>query len=691
MRADQPYNPKTLFRFKYDIDTRIVEQDEALVKEYDMERFYYNMPQGFSDTNVIEEDRAVYNDMYARLDAGENYATADFRVTSDMHWARVTLYRESPDSSIFQGIVQDVSERYDWIIQQAEQRELEQDRFRNKELEALQLMRAITETYDMVVSVNLTQNYYYYFNYEHFINQESQEGVFDEVINYHGGLVSEEHREIYYNTFSRKALIQAYKEGKKSVYLEYQQADDNGEYHWLATHTMFVENPYSDDIMEITISQNIDERIRKEQENQFILKDALLMAEKANDAKSDFLSRMSHDIRTPMNAIIGMTTIAAAQIDDREKVKECLTKIGISSKFLLSLINDILDISKIESGKMSINKQQFSMQELLGSLLNSAISLTNDKNQSFRYHIDDNLSEVYIGDRLRIEQIFMNLIGNAYKFTPENGEISFSAKVVSHGEDRDVVKFIVEDNGVGIAEDFLEKLFEPFAQDEGMHNRKGSGLGLAIVQNLLHLMDGTIRVYSRLNEGSRFIVELPLQFPIQKELYSRTADDILDDTMMRIGEATNLQLHNKGTSQEIMFRGEHILLVEDNELNQEVAKTIIEMHNLKVDIASDGYEAIEMFMQAPAGHYLTIFMDIQMPGIDGYETTRRIRRSQHQEAGTIPIYAMTANAFATDVSEARQHGMNGHIAKPVDFDVVAQILLKLLQEKDKKTSEHKTE
>ncbi len=679
MRADQPYNPKILFRFKYDIDTRIVEQDDALVKEYDMQKYYYNMPKGFSDTNVIEEDREVYNDMYRRLDAGENYATADFRVTSDRHWARVTLYRESPESSIFQGIVQDVSERYNWIIQQAEQREIERLRSMSKELEALQLLRAISDTYDMIVSVNLTQNKYYYINYERFINKEVEQGEFDEVINYHGSFVADSYKEVYYNTFSRESLIKAYKDGKKEVYLEYQQADDDGKLHWLATHTMFIDNPYSNDIMEITISQNIDERVRKENENQLILKDALMLAEKANDAKSDFLSRMSHDIRTPMNAIIGMTTIAAAQIDNKQKVQECLNKIGTSSKFLLNLINDILDISKIESGKMSLNNQMFSMHDLLESLLNSATSLTNDKHQSFYYSIDDNLLEYYKGDCLRIEQIFQNLISNAYKFTPENGDIHFVVEVVNHTEERDVIKFTVEDNGIGISEEFIDKLFEPFTQDGGMNNHKGSGLGLAIVQNLLHLMNGTIRVYSKCGEGSKFIIELPLQLPVKEEISPRTADDILDDTMIQIAETTTRQLHNKGTSQEVLFRGEHILLVEDNEFNQEVAKTILEMHNLNVDIASDGYEALEKFSDSQPGYYTVIFMDIQMPGIDGYETTNRIRKSQHEDARTIPIYAMTANAFATDVSAAKQHGMNGHIAKPVDFDVVAQIILNLIQ------------
>ncbi len=670
MKAEQPYNQKELFHFTYNIGTRVVEQEQHLADTYSLERFYYNMPHGFSDINVVEEDREEYNDMYRRLDAGANFATADFRVTSDLHWARVSMYRESPGSPIFQGIVQDVSERYNYIIQQVHQRELEQSRLKTKELEALQLLRAISETYDLIISVNLTQNYYYMIDAESFINKEAAEGVFQEVIDYHASLVSASHRQTYYNTFSRNALINAYQQGKKSVYLEYQQLGDDGLLHWLATHTMFIENPYNDDIMEITIIRNIDERVRKEAENQLILKDALLAAEKANAAKSDFLSRMSHDIRTPMNAIIGMTTIAAAQIDDTQRVKDCLMKIGISSKYLLRLVNDVLDLSKIESGKMSISTQLFSTQELLDSLHTSITGLAGEKRQNLFFSVDPALAAHYMGDRLRIEQILQNLLGNAHKFTPEHGDVRFSADLAEHTRERDLLRFTVEDNGIGIGEEFIGKLFEPFAQDEGMQNRQGSGLGLAIVQNLLHLMDGSIRVYSKPGIGSKFIAEIPLWLP--EHAISPEED------LEHVAETTSRQLHNKGTSQEILFNGEHILLVEDNVFNQEVAKTILEMHALQVDVAPDGYTAIEKFTASAPGHYFAVFMDIQMPGIDGYETTRRIRRAAHPDAGTVPIFAMTANAFSSDASAARQYGMNGHIAKPVDFDIVAQTLLKLL-------------
>ncbi len=680
MKADQAYTPEIVYYFKYDITAKIMEQDEALIEAYGLERFYYHMPYGFSDSNVVEEDREVYNEMFDKLDAGANYVTADFRMTSDRHWTRVAIYRERPDSNVFQGVVQDVSKRYEWIIQEAKLRKKAQKHSINKEMEALQLMRAINETYDMVVSVNLTQDRYTYLNHERYINREEQDdGVFSEIIAYHAGLVIDDYREMYLASFSREALLQAYQDGKKGVYLEYQQADDEGELHWLATHTMFVENPYTTDITEITISRNIDERVRKEKENQLIIKDALKVAERANDAKSDFLSRMSHDIRTPMNAIIGMTTIGKANSGDKEKVEDCLNKIEISSKFLLNLINEILDLSKIESGKMRVNFRLFSMKELLQSLFNSVMVLTNDKNQIFRYRIDEELSEFYRGDALRIEQILMNLLSNACKFTPENGEINFSMQIGQHDKERDVVQIAVEDNGIGIAEEFIANLFEPFEQNSKRGFGKGSGLGLAIVQNLVHLMNGTISVESKLGEGSKFLVELPLYLPENETLVANEQTGTEQEHQMEQADKTTPE--EEASFDEMVFHGERILVVEDNEINQEVAKTIFEMHNLSVDIAADGYEAIDKFLHTQPGDYLTIFMDIQMPGIDGYETTKRIRNSDHADAKTIPIYAMTANAFDTDVSAAKQHGMNGHIAKPVDFKVAARVLAQNIKNK----------
>ncbi len=663
MRVDQPYRHQELYPFTYNIPGKYIELSDELMEAFQMERVFENMPHSFAEQYVAEEDRDAFCQMYYDIDAGESFATCDFRIKGPRVWNRVCVYRTDMNSDTAFAMVQDVTSHYELFINQAKQYQEEEIRRLGRDVEALQLMKAVNNSYDMIISANLSKNTYYMVSYDRYLNQDAEyDGAFDELIEIGTASVPDNHKEAFFHSFSRESLLKAYHEGKKSVYLEHEQYDTEGVPHWIATTVMFTDNPFNDDIMEITISQNIDERLRKEAENQLILKDALLLAEKANDAKSDFLSRMSHDIRTPMNAIIGMTTIASAQIDDKEKVKECLDKIGISSRFLLNLVNDILDLSKIESGKMSLNYESLNFTELLQGLVHGAEELARQKHQTFTYSIGEDVAACYVGDALRLEQICLNLISNAHKFTPEGGAFSLSVSCTEHKEEKDILKLVVEDNGVGIAENFLDKLFEPFEQDDTGNNRKGSGLGLAIVQNILHLMDGNIRVHSTEGKGSKFVIELPLKRVHTEgeapEVSRASQQKVLDNT--------------------VQFAGQRILLVEDNEINQEVAKTILEMHNLVVDVASDGYEAIELFEKAKPGYYLTVFMDIQMPGIDGYETTRRIRKSGHADAASIPIYAMTANAFATDVSAAKQHGMNGHIAKPVDFNVVAQILAGLV-------------
>ncbi len=676
MRADQPYKHQELFLFTYNIAGKYIELSDELAEAFEMEKVFENMPYSFAEQFVFEEDRPGFCQMYYDIDGGASFATCDFRINGPRSWNRVCVYRTDMKSDIAFAMVQDVTSHYEMIIEQTKQLQIEELRRMTKDVESLQLMRAITDTYDMIISVNLTKNTYYIISNERFVNHHADvDGVFDELIETAIPTIPDGYKDVFYQTFSREALLKAYKDGKADVYLEHQQYDEEGMVHWTSTHVMFVENPYTNDLMEITLCRNIDERIRKEAEAQAVLKDALLLAEKANDAKSDFLSRMSHDIRTPMNAIIGMATIASAQIDDKEKVQECLTKIGVSSKFLLNLVNDILDLSRIESGKMTLNLERVNFREILHTIAISTEELARQKEQKFSFVLADSVSHCYMGDTLRLQQIFLNLISNAHKFTPKNGKLSLMVECVATVDDRDIIKVTVEDNGIGISEEFQNKLFEPFEQDQSGTNRKGSGLGLAIVQNLIHLMDGNIRVFSHPGEGTRFEVELPLR--VIKDNGDKTLE-VEQKSFVNEDEATERKLKNRGTSEAVQFNGQHVLLVEDNEINQEVAKTILEMHNLQVDVASDGFEAIEKLEKSEAGYYLIVFMDIQMPGIDGYETTRRIRKSTHPDGEKIPIYAMTANAFATDVNAAKQHGMNGHISKPVDFDVVAKIILELL-------------
>ncbi len=671
-----PKNKKETYHFTYNIEEKYIELSKELSAAYGgMSRRFDDMPYSFADKHVVEEDRDIFIEAYKAMDDGEAFATADFRIISPSSWARISLFRPDFSKPEVTGIVQDVSNRYNYVMAEAERKEEEINLRMAKEIEALQLLRAVSESSDMMISINFTQNTYYVMNYNNYQKiKPNDTGDVDYLVSAFLDNISKEWKEEFFNHFSRNNVYKAYKRGESYIYLEHQQYGADEKLHWVSTHVMFVGNPLNDDVLGICVCRNIDARRNKEEKQKRMLTDALLLAEKANDAKSDFLSRMSHDIRTPMNAIIGMATIAASNLDDKERLKECLNKIGLSSRFLLGLINDILDLSKIESGKLTLNNDFFNFNQLIDSLSDGVKDLAKNKEQKFYCEIADDIEDVYYGDRVRLEQIFLNLLSNANKYTDKGGSFGLKVSKIHRKIEMDLLQFVVEDTGRGISEDFLANLFDPFSQGVNDNTRTGSGLGLAIVQNLVHLMDGTVRVETKLGVGSKFIVEIPLVVTNIKEDKNKGNNPFFNENGDVVSGHMNQIFENRGTSEHISFNGERVLIVEDNEFNQEIAQTILEMHELTVDVVSDGYKAIETFNNHEAGYYKVIFMDIQMPGIDGYETTKRIRSGEHPEAKTIPIYAMTANAFLSDIDKARQSGMNGHISKPVDFDVVADIL-----------------
>ncbi len=371
----------------------------------------------------------------------------------------------------------------------------------------------------------------------------------------------------------------------------------------------------------------------------------------ANRAKSDFLSRMSHEIRTPMNAIIGMAYIAQTHTKDPEKVAEDLGKISQSSQYLLGLINDILDMSRIESGKLTLEHAEFDLNDMVDNVAN----LIKPQAQAKGIVFDTDISFVcpYVtGDSLHLNQVLINLLGNAIKFTPAEGNV----KLTIRQEDDGKILFSVRDTGIGVSPENQSRIFESFEQAEGSTTRKygGTGLGLAISSRLVQMMGGSISLDSELGKGSDFYFTIVLPMD---ELQAQS-----------IGQAGSEP--HKITSAE----GMHILLVEDNDLNIEIAQTILEMEGAIVDLAHNGKEAVDRFLSAEPERYDLILMDIQMPVMDGLEATRIIRRSDHPRAGTIPIIAMTANAFDEDMKKSVESGMNGHLSKPIDINKFLQTI-----------------
>lgn len=394
---------------------------------------------------------------------------------------------------------------------------------------------------------------------------------------------------------------------------------------------------------------DVTDIISAEKNSRSVLQNALDLAQEANRAKTDFLSAMSHDIRTPMNAIIGMTDLALDDLDNRQHLSEYLDIIKSSSSHLLTLINDILDMSRIEKGKLKLARTSFNLSVEIDRFC-SRYQLLMDKNSLNFLHNTELLHCNCIGDTAQLQRIWDNLVSNACKFTPPGGTVTFSAcELPSDNERLGWYKFTISDTGIGIDSESLQHLFDPFFRSGDVINKhiEGSGLGLAIVKNIVDYKGGTISVTSRQGEGTTFTVTLPLHFDTAAE------------------HPVEKPTHTFGSA-DFDFSGKSLLLAEDHPINQKVAELILEKTGAAVTIVENGLQCTELFTGSAKGSFDAILMDIQMPVMNGYEAAQAIRSSTHPQSATIPIIAMTANAFAEDIKNALSAGMNAHIAKPID-------------------------
>ena len=386
--------------------------------------------------------------------------------------------------------------------------------------------------------------------------------------------------------------------------------------------------------------------------------EALQTAENANKAKTDFLSNMSHDIRTPMNAIIGIISLIRHNAGDKEKVIEYADKIAISSQHLLGIINDVLDMSKIEAGKTVFKYSDFSILDAIEELNTIFHSQANEKNQSFIITKENLKHEWVNGDKVHLMQIFSNLLSNAIKYTQEGGVIQFIAEESeTNSSTYGKYHFIVSDNGMGMSADFKETIFDAFTRAESSVTNKiqGTGLGMAITKNLVESMGGTIEVESEPNRGSSFEVILNLKI-VENRVVSSTEQ---------------IEMHETDSD---ILDGMRILCAEDNELNAEILMELLKLEGAECTICENGKRILEAFEQSVPGEYDMILMDVQMPVMNGYEATEAIRRSSHEQAKTIPIIAMTANAFSEDMQHSLAAGMNAHISKPVDMKLLKKTI-----------------
>lgn len=470
------------------------------------------------------------------------------------------------------------------------------------------------------------------------------------------------------DVLTQKGLLKRFENGETSIEIEYRNPKSNRYYR---VTSLLSRNRENNHVYAFLISKETTELWREEQRKKqeildakAALEDAYAAANRANAAKSDFLSRMSHDIRTPMNAIIGMTAIADTHLDDPKRVKDCLEKIAVSGRHLLGLINEVLDMSKIESGKVDLIEEAFNLSDLIDNLLMMSKPQIMEKKHKLLVSNQGIEHAQVIGDGQRLQQTLMNMMSNAIKYTPDGGTIELTvSERPTHNVGIGSYEFVFQDNGIGMSQEFMKHMFDPFSRsdDERVAKIQGTGLGMAIARNIVRMMNGDIQVESELNKGSKITINISLKLQdtnksISSEEKQKSLDTLFDDR----------------------FHGKRVLLVDDNELNSEIAGEVLDMAGLEVEYARNGQEALRQVEQVEAGYYDLIFMDIQMPIMDGYQAAKAIRALPGEYTQKVPIIAMTANAFAEDVRRALQAGMNEHIMKPIDFIQLKKMLQKWL-------------
>lgn len=436
-----------------------------------------------------------------------------------------------------------------------------------------------------------------------------------------------------------------------------------GGYEW--TQGLLIGTGSNENRYVILAFRSVDQDVRQEIETKKLLKDALERAEMANHAKRDFLSRMSHDIRTPMNAILGMAHLAQAHKEEPEKLEGYFSKITVAGRHLMELINEVLDMSKIESGSLTLDNSPFDIKKLLDETIEINQNALLEKKQTFSADYAGLTHAAVTGDALRVQLVLNNILSNAIKYTPEGGDIRLTAKEITGSKQVSGYLITIEDNGVGMDEAFLKHIFEPFARaaDSRTSQIHGTGLGMAIAYNLVCMMAGEIQVESRLGEGSRFTVQLPLKLQ----------EDAAEPLPGQADCAACSDWPEK------MLDGKRLLMAEDNELNMEIACALLEEKGAKIDMAMNGRQAVEKIAASAEGYYDLVLMDVQMPEMNGLDATRSIRALPRKDVKNMPIIAVTANAFVDDIKMSLAAGMNAHVAKPLDFNELNQVLSKLLK------------
>ena len=543
-------------------------------------------------------------------------------------------------------------------IDAQKRRELEEQRQKQLNVEYQSIIQGLSVFYHSVFYVDLSTGTYQAFSRLPDIAMYAKpQGTYQELLEVYGrNLIEPGDLNRFMEEMSAASLTRRLR--REKVYaLEYRR-DYGGSYAWMRTHVILAESLGDEPVKALLAAHSVEREKEEEEASRVAMFTAYEAAKAANQAKSRFLARMSHDVRTPMNAILGMTAIALENTQDQARVKDCLQKVALASRHLMGLLGEILDMSCIEQGRIKLEQAPFRLNDLLVQLEDMVRLEIEKKAQHYTLHLRQLNHPALLGDPGRIKQVLGNLLTNAVKYTPQGGHIRLTVQerpcdVPGSG----LFQFTVEDDGIGMPPDFLNRVFEPFerAEDERVRKMQGSGLGMAIVKGLLGQMQGDIQAESELGKGTRFIVTLPLR------LSQNTAQ----------GDAQPQPPPPR-------LEGARILVVEDNELNMEITQAMLAQAGAGSEAAVNGREAVDLFTASPSGHFQAVLMDLQMPVMDGCQAARAIRQSGHPQAYSIPIVALSANAFAEDINQALAAGMDEHISKPVETKQLWNTLYRLI-------------
>ena len=493
-------------------------------------------------------------------------------------------------------------------------------------------------------------------------------------------IVVEEDRTYAKEQLVLKKIVKALEERRfHTIYLGLYAKE--GEYQRKKLTFTFVNNEKN--ILALSVS-DVTDFYKAEEEKRQSLYNALEIAQNASFAKTEFLSRMSHELRTPLNAIMGLVVLAQQKALENKPLLENLGKINSSAHYLLTIINDVLDMSRIESGKLQMSKGLIVIQELVAKVNAIIESQAKQKEIQYTWEIAESVYHSFVGDELKLQQVLINILGNAVKFTPDGGKVHLLIEQVFffNTEQKRKLRITISDTGIGIEKKFLPHIFDAFSQDvlKTRSELAGTGLGLAISKNLITIMGGTISVKSLEGEGTSFFIELVL--PIYDEEMQNKKNNVARSenqtyTLPNVVDTTAIPAKGDsdlGQLNTSFYRGNRILLVDDNRMNLDVAEQLLIGRGFSIDIATNGKEAVEKFENSKEGFYNLILMDVRMPQMDGLEATRTIRALEHPNAQTIPIIAMTANAFAEDIKATQESGMNAHLSKPIDTEILFQTI-----------------